>query len=227
MSIVDRLTKGTQTMDVKALGQMRWLGHDSFLIEGPPTIYFDPYRLPKGLPEAAIVLVTHEHGDHCSPADVECITGPETVIVANESAAGRLKGNVRVLHPGETLQVGGITIEAVPAYNIDKFRAPGVPFHPKVAQHNGYIVTLGDEQIYFAGDTDHIPEMAEIDCDLALLPVSGTYVMTAEEAAQAACTIGPRVAVPMHYGGGVIGTAQDAERFQGLYPGEVHIFSAE
>ena len=216
-------------MGVKLLKKLRWLGHDSFLYVGPPVLYFDPWRLDRGLPEADIVLVSHEHGDHCSPQDVKRVSGPGTVIIANQTAAPSLRTagpehDVRVIRPGETLVVGEVTVEAVPAYNIDKFRSPGVPFHPQPALHNGYVVTVGGEQIYFAGDTDHIPEMAGITCDVALLPVSGTYVMTAEEAAEAARTIGLRVAMPMHYGAGVVGTAGDAERFAALYEDEVFIF---
>jgi L-ascorbate metabolism protein UlaG (beta-lactamase superfamily) len=108
-------------------------------------------------------------------------------------------------------------VEAVPAYNVNKFRSPGVVFHPRQAEHNGYIVTVGGERLYHAGDTDHIPEMSGIKCDVALLPVSGTYVMVAEEAAEAAKAIKPRIAVPMHYGDkDVVGTLADAERFKQL-----------
>jgi L-ascorbate metabolism protein UlaG (beta-lactamase superfamily) len=113
------------------------------------------------------------------------------------------------------MAVGEVTVEAVPAYNVNKFRSPGVPFHPKAAGHNGYIVTIGGERLYHAGDTDHIPEMAGYRCDVALLPVSGTYVMTADEAAAAAADIAPRVAVPMHYGD-IVGNAADVERFKAL-----------
>jgi L-ascorbate metabolism protein UlaG (beta-lactamase superfamily) len=206
---------------------MRWLGHDSFLLEGPPVVYFDPWRLPQGLPQADIVFVSHEHGDHCSPQDVETVSGPHTVIVASQTAAPKLRGDVRVMRPGDKLTIGKVTVEAVPAYNVNKFRSPGNPFHPKSALHNGYVVALSGERVYFAGDTDHISEMAEIDCDMALLPVSGTYVMTAEEAAEAAKAIRPRVAVPMHYGAGVVGTSSDAERFSDLYDGETFIFATD
>ncbi len=212
-------------MDIQLLDHLHWLGHDSFYLDGPPVIYFDPWKLPNGLPQAGIVLVSHEHGDHCSPEDIAKISGPDTILVANPTAAVRLEGNVRVMMPGDRLQLGEIEIEAVPAYNVNKFRAPGVPFHPQKDQHNGYIVTINGERLYFAGDTDHIPEMAEIDCTVALLPVSGTYVMTAEEAAQAAQTIAPQVAVPMHYGAGVVGTTTDAERFKSLYQGQVLILN--
>ena len=213
-------------MAVKLLSQLRWLGHDSFLLEGPPVIYIDPWRLGKGLPVADMILVSHEHGDHCSPQDVKRVSGPHTLIVANETAASQLPGDVRVMRPGDEVLVGEVTIQAVPAYNVSKFRSPGVPFHPKSARHNGYVLTIGGERLYFAGDTDHVPEMSGLQCDIALLPVSGTYVMTAEEAAEAARTIQPQVAVPMHYGAGVVGTASDAERFKTLYGGEVVVFAS-
>jgi L-ascorbate metabolism protein UlaG (beta-lactamase superfamily) len=210
---------------VKALQKLRWLGHDSFLYVGPPTIYFDPWKLPKGdLPKADIVLVSHEHGDHCSPPDVKRVSDAHTVIVTDQTAASKLRGDVRALRHGDTLVVGQVTVEAVPAYNVSKFRSPGVLFHPKSGLHNGYVVGVSGERIYFAGDTDHIPEMAGIRCDIALLPVSGTYVMTAQEAAEAAKVIAPQIAVPMHYGAGVVGTRADAELFRELYGGPVHLY---
>jgi L-ascorbate metabolism protein UlaG (beta-lactamase superfamily) len=213
----------------KWLEKLRWLGHDSFLYEGPPVVYFDPWRLDQGsapaatLPTADVVLVSHEHGDHCSPDDVQRVSGPGTVIVANQGSAEQLVGDVRVLRPGDEVTVGEVTVRAVPAYNVNKYRSPGNPFHPRSALHNGYVLTVGGVRVYFAGDTDQIPEMASIECDVALLPVSGTYVMTAEEAAEAARVIQPKVAVPMHYGAGVAGTLDDAARFQSLYEGAVKI----
>jgi L-ascorbate metabolism protein UlaG (beta-lactamase superfamily) len=215
-----------QAMGLMLLDQLRWLGHDSFLLEGPATIYFDPWHLPEDLPEADIVLVSHEHGDHCSPEDVAKVRGPETAVLASQAAASQLPDPVRAMHPGDEVIVGEVVVRAVPAYNVNKFRAPGRPFHPQEAQHNGYVVQVGGERLYFAGDTDHIPEMGDIECDVALLPVSGTYVMTAAEAAQAAAAIGPQVAVPMHYGAGVVGTKTDAERFREQCPVEVWILEA-
>jgi L-ascorbate metabolism protein UlaG (beta-lactamase superfamily) len=214
-------------MGVELLSHLRWLGHDSFLLQGAVTIYLDPWHLPEGLPEADIVLISHEHGDHCSPADVAKVQRKDTVILASENAASQLQGDVRIMRPGDRATIAGVTVRAVPAYNVDKFRAPGHPFHPKGALHNGYVVEVGDERLYFAGDTDCIPEMEGVECDVALLPVSGTYVMTAEEAAQAARTIDPEIAVPMHYGAGIVGTKEDAERFRELYQGEVRILNAE
>ncbi len=146
-------------------------------------------------------------------------------MVAAAKAAERLPGATAV-RPGERLTVAGVEIEAVRAYNVNKFRSPGVPFHPREAEHVGFVVTVDGARIYHTGDTDHIPEMAEIECDVAFLPVSGKYVMTVEEAAEAARTLNPQIVVPMHYGSG-IGTAGDGQRLTELYDGEVVLLEAE
>ena len=213
--------------DVKLLERLHWLGHASFRLDGPPTIYFDPWRLEGEPPPADLVLVSHEHADHCSPEDVGRIRGPDTVIVASAGAAAKLGGDARVLRPGEQVTVGEVTIEGMPAYNVSRFRAPGVPFHPRENEHVGFVVTVGGERLYFAADTDRIPEMAGLNCDVALLPVGGTYTMDAPEAAQAAADIGPRVAIPMHWGAGVAGDQDDAARFRDLYPGRVVVLSRQ
>lgn len=209
-------------MKVKDLtDRLYWLGHDSFRLEGPPVIYFDPVDLEGKPAPADLVLITHEHHDHCSPEDVSKIRGPETVVLAGGRAAEQLPG-AQAVKPGERLTVAGVEVETVPAYNVNKFRAPGVPFHPPEADHVGYVVTVDGVRLYFAGDTDHIPEMADIDCDVALLPVSGTYTMTAEEAAEAARVLEPQIAVPMHYGSR-IGGKDDGQRFADLYGGKTLI----
>ena len=201
--------------------RLYWLGHDSFRLAGPPVIYFDPWKL-KGQPlPADLVLVTHEHHDHCSPEDVAKISGPDTVVLAGGRAAEEIPG-ARAVKPGQRLTVAGVEVETVRAYNVNKFREPGVPFHPREADHVGYIVKVGGVRLYFAGDTDQIPEMDDIDCDVALLPVSGTYTMTAEEAAEAARLLHPAIAVPMHYGRH-IGQQDDGQRFADLYGGETAI----
>jgi L-ascorbate metabolism protein UlaG (beta-lactamase superfamily) len=200
------------------LEKMEWLGHDTFKIEaGGKVIYTDPFRLPGGMPKADLILITHEHYDHCSPEDVSKIAGKETVIVSPGDCEGKLMGNVRRVKPGDKLTEQGVAIEVVAAYNTNK------AFHPKANAWVGYIFTVEGERIYIAGDTDHIPEMKDYRCDIALLPVSGTYVMTAEEAAKAADDIKPKVAVPMHYAS-IVGSEKDAETFKKLYKGETHIF---
>lgn len=207
------------------LKRLHWLGHDSFRLDGPPVIYFDPWKLRGKPPVADLVLVSHEHFDHCSPEDIAKVSGPNTVVLAGGNAAAQLRG-ARAVRPGDRLTVAGVEVEAVPAYNVNKFRAPGMPFHPRSAGHVGYVVTVEGVRIYFAGDTDAIPEMAQISCDIALLPVSGTYVMTVEEAVEAARMLKPQIVVPMHYGAG-IGTPQDGERFAHLYSGRTVVLAAE
>jgi L-ascorbate metabolism protein UlaG (beta-lactamase superfamily) len=208
--------KGRDVMDM--LEKMEWLGHDTFKIEsGGKVIYTDPFKLSGGLPKADLILITHEHHDHCSPEDVAKIVKKETVIVSPGDCDGGLTGNVRKVKPGDKLTEQGVAIETVAAYNTNKV------FHPKTNAWVGYIFTVEGTRIYIAGDTDHIPEMKDYRCDIALLPVSGTYVMTAEEAVKAADDIKPKVAVPMHYAS-IVGSEKDAETFKKLYKGETHIF---
>jgi len=183
-----------------------WLGHDGFLIKGDgKAIVIDPFQVKQCEP-ADIILISHEHYDHCSPEDVNKIRKDSTVIVTEAQSASKLAGDVRVVQPGDKLTVSGIPIEAVPSYNTNK------SFHPKEKGWLGFIVTVEGVRIYHAGDTDRIPEMASFQADIALLPVSGTYVMTAEEAVEAARLMKPKVVIPMHYGA-IVGSADDAKRF--------------
>lgn len=194
------------------LTRLHRLNHDSFRIDGPPVIYIDPWKLPEESAAGDIILVTHDHYDHCSPDDIRRLSHEGTVVICDPSSERKLD-RPRVLRHGESIEVGGVTISAVPAYNINKFRSPGQPFHPREAHNNGYIITIGGEQLYHAGDTDNIPEMAMIKCAVALLPVSGTYVMTADEAFEAARMIDAQVFVPMHYGD-IVGGPGDVEKFR-------------
>ncbi len=204
----------TGQMDVKQMvSNIHWLGHDSFRIKGDGlVIYIDPWQIEDG-PKADLILITHDHRDHCSPADVAKVQKEDSVIVTVAGAAAKLSGQIQVVKPGDELRVKGIPISAVPAYNINKFRSPGVPFHPRESAYVGFAVTVEGQRIYHAGDTDCIPEMGSINADIALLPVSGTYVMTADEAVEAAAIIKPQIAIPMHIGRG-IGSLADAERFK-------------
>jgi L-ascorbate metabolism protein UlaG (beta-lactamase superfamily) len=202
------------------LAGITWLGHDSFRIKVPEgVIYIDPWKLRRAEP-ADLILITHEHHDHFSANDVKKLLKPDTTIVTIGVVARQLKGDVRTVKPGDTLTVKGITVEAVPAYN------PAKQFHPKAAGHVGFIITAGGRRIYHAGDTDAIPEMANIHADVALLPVGGKFTMTASEAAQAANLIKPQVAVPMHWGD-IIGTRADAEAFKKACKVPVEILQAE
>ena len=194
------------------------LGHDTFRIAGSKVFYTDPYQLSKR-DSADFVTISHHHFDHLAVEDLLKVVSPKTVIVASPQCKKDLAGlkvkEVRLLHAGERTAEGSVTIEGVEAYNLNKFREPGKVFHPKEEQHLGYIITLDGTRVYFAGDTDLTSEMKSVRCDIALLPVSGTYVMTADEAAEAAKVINPKIAVPMHYGA-IVGSDADAQKFKSL-----------
>jgi len=199
--------------------KITWLGHASFKTGDDKVIYIDPWKLGR-VESADMILVTHSHPDHYSPQDVAKLQKEGTVIVTVADCAGEFRGDVRILRPGDSLKIDEVTIEAVPAYNTDK------PNHPKVNGWVGFIIEMGGSRIYYAGDTDLIPEMDEIKADMALLPVGGTYTMTAEEAAQAAERIKPQVAIPMHYGD-TVDSRVDAEKFKRLCSCEVRILEPE
>jgi len=193
---------------------IHWLAHASFRIDADDiVVYIDPWQLGDDAPPADLILITHDHQDHCSPEDVAKIQKDDTVIVTIAASASKLSGEIKVVQPGDKLIVKGVAIEAVPAYNLTKFRSPGYPFHPREAGHVGFIVTIDGERIYHTGDVDIIPEMESIKTDVILIPVSGTYVMTVEEAVEAVKLIQPKVAIPMHIGRG-IGGLEMAEAFK-------------
>jgi L-ascorbate metabolism protein UlaG (beta-lactamase superfamily) len=191
------------------IDNITWLGHATFRIDADKVIYIDPWKLGGDPPKADIILITHDHYDHCEPADVARIQRDDTVIVTTADCAGKLTGDVRTISPGQILQIDGVVVEAVAAYNRDK------EFHPRTNGWVGFVVTAGGQRIYHTGDSDLTDEMKAVRADILLVPVGGTYTMTAEEAAEAANAIGPRWAVPMHYGD-IVGSADDATRFEEL-----------
>ena len=203
------------------LDNLEWLGHDCFrLTAAGKVIYFDPFKLAQTegekLPAADIIFITHDHFDHCSLEDIDKIKQESTIYITEPDSAAKLSGNVKTMKPGETLSLDFLTVEAVPAYNTNK------DFHPKANNWLGFIVTIDGTRIYHAGDTDHIPEMLSFETDIALLPVSGTYVMTAEEAVSAALDIRPEVAIPMHFAS-IVGEQSDALTFADRLSGEIKV----
>lgn len=198
---------------------IEWLGHASFRITGEgKTIYIDPWKLGAKAPPADLILISHSHYDHLSPEDVAKISNPATRIICTRDSAEKLKGQkVRIVAPDETVHIGSIVIRTTRAYNSKK------QFHPKENDWVGFMIVLGGEVIYYAGDTDLIPEMEALGkVDVALLPVGGTYTMTPEEAAEAVRTIKPVRAIPYHWGD-IVGSIEDARRFQQLSPAPVEI----
>jgi L-ascorbate metabolism protein UlaG (beta-lactamase superfamily) len=196
-----------------ALRGIEWLGHAGFRIKTRAGIvYIDPYRV-EDAPPADLILITHDHFDHFSRDDVLRLAGRRTTAIGPATVTEQLKGRTVSIRPGETIEVDELEVEALPAYNTNKLDSSGKPFHSRDAEWLGFVIRDGARRIYHSGDTDVIPEMDQAaGVDVALLPVSGTYVMSPLEAAEAARRIAPKVAVPMHWGT-VIGSESDAEQF--------------
>ena len=198
------------------LQNIKWLGHDSFLIKKEKIIYIDPFKIKDTKDKADLILITHDHFDQFSLDDINKIKKSSTIIVGPEELKEKIDGNLKLLKPFQSITIENIKIDTIPAYNVNKFRAPGKVFHPKEDNKLGFIITIDGKKIYHAGDTDLIPEMAQLkNIEIALLPVSGTYVMTSEEASQAVDIIKPKIAVPMHFGS-IVGDKKDAGRFKKL-----------
>jgi L-ascorbate metabolism protein UlaG (beta-lactamase superfamily) len=199
--------------------RFHWLGHDGYkIIADGKTIYIDPYQLSKpqqNKNDADIVLISHNHFDHLSMDDLKHVVREKTALVAAKECGEQLKNfeeaEIKGVAPGDKVTVQGVPIEAVAAYNTNKH------FHPKADGKVGFVITLNNMRIYHSGDADDIPEMSTTKPDVALVPVSGTYVMTAEEAARAINEkIKPKkLAIPMHYGS-IVGSEKDALNFKQL-----------
>jgi L-ascorbate metabolism protein UlaG (beta-lactamase superfamily) len=183
--------------------KITFIGHASLMFEfDGKTIYADPvstYADFSTMPKADIILIAHEHGDHLEKKAIENLTTKETVVLLNEAGQKQL-GSGEAIKNGGTKEVKGIKIEAVPAYNIVNTRGPGQPYHAK-GNGNGYVVTFGDKKVYVAGDTENVPEMANLkDIDIAFLPMNLPYTMTPEMVAEAAKVIKPKILYPYHFG---------------------------
>ena len=194
------------------------LYHSCIKISKEKIIYIDPYNIEKNYNDADIIFITHDHYDHYSEDDIDKVRKSNSIFVIPDNLLTKLleKGinqeNIFTLDPGDTEIIDDIKIEAVPAYNINK------PFHPKENNWLGYIIEIKGVMYYIAGDTDITEENKKVKCDIAFVPVGGTYTMDFKEAAQLINIIKPKVAVPIHYGS-VVGTEQDATEFiKLLYP---------
>ncbi|MBQ5787311.1 MAG: MBL fold metallo-hydrolase [Oscillospiraceae bacterium] len=202
---------------------IRVLTHSSIRIQsGDTVLYVDPYKVSGRPQDADYVFITHDHFDHFSPEDIEKVSCDKTVLVVPEKMrdkvlqeADETRGIIPV-KPDSPYDINGFSFETVPAYNRLK------PFHPKTAGWVGYIFCLDGKRIYVAGDTDATPDARKVRCDVALVPVGGTYTMNASQAAELVNTIRPAAAIPTHYGS-VAGSAADAESFREKVDPAVHV----
>lgn len=188
----------------------------SIRIEGSKTIYVDPYLRSEKTHDADLILITHAHYDHFNEPSLRNAANENTHIICPYSMENDLKRlgigrGMTAMQEGATAAdlegLDGITVEAVPAYNMNK------SYHPKKNGWLGYIITMDGVRYYAAGDTDALPELEDVDCDIAFVPVGGTFTMTAEEASGLVDKIAPKYAVPIHYGT-IVGRAADAETFK-------------
>ncbi len=186
-----------------------WFRQSAYLWkDGDFRIYIDPWQVTTEDP-ADVIVITHAHFDHFSMDDVDKVRKESTQIFAPTDVAAEITGHVTPVSPGESHHVGRLAIQTVPAYNIVESRLEA---HPQANHWVGYILSLGSESYYHAGDTDHIEELDSVHTDVAMLPIGGTYTMDPSEAAGLARKINPQIAVPMHYGY-VVGSPSDAQRF--------------
>ncbi|MBN2181225.1 MAG: MBL fold metallo-hydrolase [Sedimentisphaerales bacterium] len=198
---------------------LQWLGHASFKISNKDkVIYIDPWKIKDTVKDANVVLVSHSHYDHYSPDDIAKISGPETKLIASADVISK-QGAGEPITPGLTIELDGMTVQGVPAYNPDK------QFHPKANSWVGFIVEIDSKRIYYAGDTDLTEEMKALgDITVALLPVGGTYTMNFSDAAEATKHIKPKMAIPYHWGD-IVGKRKDADEFAKKAQCEVKILA--
>ncbi len=195
------------------LENIKVLCHSSIKFEKGQVLYFDPFKIKENYNDADVIFITHSHYDHFSEEDILKVKKEETKIVIPEDLYDRcldlgFKGeDIIIVAPNEEKEVNGIEFKTIPAYNVNK------NFHPKENNWVGYILTLDNVIYYIAGDTDITEENKKVKCDVAFVPIGGTYTMTAKEAATLVNTIGPKIAVPIHYGL-IVGSKEDEEVFK-------------
>ena len=206
-------------MEVRGVN-IQFLGHSGFLITctNGKRIAIDPYNISDGIEKADLILITHSHYDHCSIKDISKLVKEGTIVIMPpdvQSKITKIDGvEMQLVEVGDKFEFGKVKIEAFPSYNINK------DFHPKKEGWLGYLVKIDDVIIYHAGDSDKIPEMKNLSGYgkrenefVMLLPISGEFVMNVDEAYEIASLVSPDLVIPMHYGAGVVGTREDAERF--------------
>ena len=198
---------------------IEFVKHNSIKIRGSKIVYIDPYKIEEAYNDADYIFCTHSHYDHFSPEDITKIMKNNTTIITVKDAktnAEKLVNNIMIVEPNNEYIIDDISFRTTYAYNENK------QFHPKENDWVGFIINLDGVEYFIAGDTDNVPEIRNVKCDVALLPVGGTYTMTVEEAADLANTIDAKVVVPTHYGV-IVGNSDDGEKFAKLVNKEVKI----
>ena len=188
------------------------LCHNSIRIVEEKVIYIDPFRIDKNYNDADYVFCTHGHYDHFSPEDIEKVRKENTILIITKDAQSEAenlfnKENIFTVEPGKKYNINGLKFETTYAYNIHK------QFHPKENKWVGYIIEINNKKYYIAGDTDNIDEIQNIECDVALIPIGGTYTMDYTEAATLANNLKTNVVIPTHYGS-IVGSKEDAIKFK-------------
>ncbi len=185
--------------------------HSSIKVNGEKIIYFDPYKIEEKCSDADIIFITHDHYDHLDIASIKNIIKDTTIIVIPETLSCEYLDNYKCIRvvPNQIYNILNYEVQTIASYNVNK------SFHPKENGWVGYIVTINDEKIYVAGDTDITPENKKVKCDIALVPIGGTFTMSYNEAAELINTIKPKVVIPTHYGL-IVGDKSDGENFKKL-----------
>ena len=182
------------------------------IISGEWVIYVDPLEIAGEKHDADFIFVTHDHYDHFSPEDIRKAAKPDSILIVPEKMAGKAQevsdavGRIETVKPAVNRDINGLEFETIPAYNLLK------PFHPRSAEWVGYVLMTGGRRIYIAGDTDATKEAKAVKCDIAIVPIGGTYTMDAKKAAELVNTIRPDIAVPVHYGS-IVGKPSDGDVF--------------
>ena len=193
--------------------------HSSIKIDN---LYFDPFEIEKEMHDAKIVFVTHDHYDHFSPEDIEKVMNNETILVCPSSCekavrkAGLSLKNIVLMDPNDFMEIEGVKVTAIHSYNVGKL------FHPKRNKWLGYLVELDGTTYYVPGDMDENEDALNVKCDVAFLPIGGTYTMNAKEAAKFANKIRPKVAIPIHYGS-VVGKGVKGTDFSQYVDKEIEV----
>ena len=191
--------------------------HSSIKIMKGIIIYIDPFRINEEKHDADLILITHDHYDHYSPEDINKVIKEDTIIIAPKTVKElNNKENIIFVEPNKTYNIKGYKIVTVPAYNINKH------FHPKENNWVGYIIEMEDLKYYIAGDTDITPENKQVECDVALIPIGGTYTMDYKEASELINIIKPKIAIPTHYGS-IVGDITDGEKFKKLIDNTIDV----